>query len=97
MSSGINFTWKDAHRAADKVRIPQGKKRAPHRTACYSLDGKNLFIVKLPRHECADGTKRSIVSSFRLSEGSFKRLYECSLTRNDFEKHIRGLIKKGLL
>ena len=94
MSSGLSFTSKDAHKAADKVGIPKGKKRAPHRTDYYSLDGKRVLRVCIPNHECGTGTKNNIVDSFRLNKSDFKRLFQCSLSSCDYEKHIRDLIER---
>jgi hypothetical protein len=97
MSSGLDFAPEDAHKAADKVGIPKGQKRAPHRTDWYSLDGRKLLRVSIPRHECRTGTRKNIVNSFRLNNSDFKRLYECSLSSSDYEKHIRRLVETGRL
>ena len=94
MSSGLDFSYADAEKAADKVGIPKGKKRAPHRTDWYVLDGKHVLRVSIPRHKSgATGTRSHIVNSFKLSNSEFKRLYECHMSKSEYEEHIRRLIK----
>ena len=98
MGGGLNFTGEQAHQAADKVGLPQGKKRAPHRTAWYELGGRKLFRVSIPRHGTfGDGTKKRIVNSFRLDNSDFLRLARCPMSADEYRRHIETLVKQRLL
>ncbi len=77
--------------------MPPTKRRSKHPTYWYLLDGKKVFIVKMPNLHGGSGSVskgflKQIRMKLRLDTRQFEDLVDCPLTAKEYEEIIRNTI-----
>lgn len=71
------------------------------RNGWYCLGNKQVLRITLPKEHggksLSIGVAKKIISSLRLKNAEFQRLYDCPMSGSDYKKIVEGFEKEGLL
>lgn len=96
----LAITKRDAVRVCRKLGLDdKSSKRGNHFKYAYTTGGKQRTIVIIPRGRGSLKIKtvESIRRQFMLGKADFKNAVDCPYKSEDYEAHIKALVKSGAL